>query len=237
MFDIDNIFPCPDSTYKILEPHKCYHVIDIPSVITGSGNNLIVRKLISKDSVTIYYEYENIMRWEYELIFDFFRRKKGQYEDFYVVMWDFPYNVVGFGTNPDRELQLDTLHMLTASTGYIGNTLLAYNTRFDPKQSEVDKKELTIESIDSFNNVVTFAQDGTPLADPLPENLVTTDTVLYIVTPVIFATNSLRPRTVNTCIDKTLRYFRGYGNKYQSGPIISVAVSFTSLATFPGSLT
>jgi hypothetical protein len=164
------------------------------------------------------------MTWEYDLIFNFFSRKKGQYEDFYIVDWSKQYNVMGVANvlADSCDYTLNTVSGLTDSAGYVGNTVLVYNPIFDPQGGTTDKNIVTIDSIAGTTISTTKDQSGRTHLD-------TAASYIYVLVPAIFDTDSLAPQMGDTCIEKVRPYFRGYNNQYIFGATYSINIPFLQL--------
>lgn len=225
---INDIFPCADQNQRILEPSKCNKYTNFPVIASTTSANLIYRRRTGKAHARIQYEYDDLMAWEYRLIESFFARKKGRYEDFYLVDWTRPYRILAT-PDPGVEYTLDSVSGLTASSGYIGNTLLLYDPHFDVQKGagSEDKNILTIDSggISGTTITVTKNQSGRAQLD-------TNRSKIYVLVPMIFDTDSLAPSIKNTCIEKNRPYFPGYGNQYLFGYITSVNIPFLSLGVY-----
>jgi hypothetical protein len=157
---INEIFPCEDETMRILEPDKCIKILSYPSVVSETESRVFYRKRISKGSQIFQYKYTNLMNWEYLMIQTFFSRKKGRYEDFYLVDWSSPFRILTVAGGTDYTL--DRVTELTATSGFVGNIVLLYNPRFDPKGTATleNKNILTIDSIMSNTITVTKSEAG-----------------------------------------------------------------------------
>ena len=221
---IDDIFPSLDESYRILEPKKCLKYPMYPSIVGDSEAGIRYRRRKGKGSARYQYQYSMIMEWEYDLIYDFFIRKKGQYEDFYLVDWSRQYKIVSVANVAagSCDYTLNSVSGLTSSAGYIGNTLLIYNTRYDPQQGTADKNILTIDSIASTTITTTKGQSGRTHLD-------TANSYIYALVPALFETDTLSPQMGEACIEKLNPYFAGHGNKYIFGATYSINIPFIQL--------
>jgi len=221
---INDIFPCPSETFRILEPDKCVKYPTYPGIVGESEARIVYRRRFGKAHARFQYQYKGIMTWEYDLILAFFNRKKGQYEDFYIVDWSKQYNIISVANvlATTCDYTLNTVTGLTDSAGYVGNTLLLYNPRFDVQKGTADKNIVTIDSIASTTISATKNQSGRTHLD-IPASYI------YVLVPVIFETDSLSPNMGDSCIEKTRPYFPGYGNQYIIGATYSIDIPFLQL--------
>ena len=220
--DIDTIFPCPDQTYHILEPTQCTKIPLFPTVFAETESKVVFRKRVSKGSYRFQYVYEDLMLWEYLLIDTFFKARKGRFDEFYLVDWSLPFHIISV-SDGNTTIGVNHLSGVTASIGYGGNQMLIYNPRFDPRnESVVDKFIGTIESIDEENSEITFTE-------AITSALATSASMAWILYPALFDTDTLAPTRKESCIEKRHNYFHGYGNKYITGPIMSINVPFMQI--------
>lgn len=167
------------------------------------------------------YQYEGIMSWEYQKIETFFIRMKGRFNDFYLVDWANPYRIT-VAAAPDYTL--NSINGLTDDVGYIGNTLLLYNPRYDTQGGVPDKNILTIDSGGIAGTTITTTKDQSGRT-----HLDDTNSYIYVLVPAIFDTDSLAPTTGDACIDSLVTYFPGYGNQYVFGPTYTINIPFLQL--------
>ena len=217
--NIDTIFPCVDKGIRLLEPKSCTRAFAAPTMFTKSESNLVYRRRISKGTFSYAYEYENIMAWEYRLIEEFFRRRQGRYEEFWMVDWSDPYIILS--TNGSTEITLNHITTLTTDIGYVGYKVLICNQNFDPQDGVADKDILTITQI--VNDTITFTMEDSVTG------LLNTGSMVYLLSPVIFDIDALSPQKQDTCIERNIIYFSGFGAHSLFGPIVSITIPFLSL--------
>jgi len=208
----------------LLEPHQCTSFVSHPTLIADSDEGVVFRRKRGNAVFRIQYKYDNIMSWEYDLIEQFFNRMKGPFEEFYVVNWSKQYRPVQF--NSSTSFTLLSCLGLTSSLGYIGNTLLIYNSDFDAYKGQTDKQLLNISSIDTNTNLVTVSTE-------INSGLRNTRSMVYVLVPSVFEIDSLTPDYNATCIAREMNYFKGFGTKPLFGPVVSVNIGFRAIATLP----
>jgi hypothetical protein len=59
--------------------------------------------------------------------------------------------------------------------------------------------------------------------------LLNTGSMVYLLIPVIFDLDALSPQKQDTCIERNIIYFSGFGAHSLFGPIVSITIPFLSL--------
>ena len=218
---IDYIFPIGTDVVanqgRLLEPHMCSRILQIPAVVTPSEARLVYRKRQSKGYYRFQYQYKTLMAWELRVIENFYKRVKGRYEEFYLVDWSNIHKVTGSPTS--TSLTLDHLDGLEASPGYIGKTLLVHNGKIT---GALNKQILTIADAEVFG-------DNTIDVNETVDATLRQNTYVYILHPVIFESETVQPTMKDFCTDKKIVNFPGYGSKNIYGQIIDINIAFLQL--------
>lgn len=203
---------------RLLEPHECSRILQLPTLITPSEARLVYRKRESKGYYRFQYQYKTIMAWELRVIENFYKRVKGRYEEFYLVDWSNIHKVTGSPST--TSLTLDHLDGLEASPGYIGKTILLHNGRIT---GAVNKQILTIADAEIFDD------NTIDVNETIGASLRGSSSYVYILYPVIFDTEALTPTMKDFCTEKKLVNFPGYGTKNIYGQIVDINISFLQL--------
>lgn len=218
---ITDIFPLGTDVVanqgRLLEPHMCNRILQMPTLITPSEARLIYRKRQSKAYYRFKYQYKSIMAWELRLIENFYRRVKGSYEEFYLVDWSSIHKVTA--SPSDTSLTLDHFDGLEAAAGYIGKTILVHKGRVTGSQN---KQILTIADAEAFGDT-TIDVDETIFA------ALRSDSYVYILHPVIFESETIQPTMKDFCTEKKVTNFPGYGSKNIYGQIVDINLAFLQL--------
>jgi len=214
--ELQDIFPLSTTqgtaaTARLLEPYSSKKELYMPTYNTLTQSRVVYTKRVSHPYYMFQYDYKNLMSWEYQLIEDFYRRMKGKYESFYVVDWSAPYSI---SASTVSSVTIDRIGGLEAATGYGGNTLLVYNAH----KSGTNKQILTIDASEVFADT-TIAMNET-----VSTTVAANSAKLYILYVGMFDSDKIQGTPVDTCIQKNVINYAGYGYKSMFGSILDVTI-------------